>query len=258
MHDKQLEMRRIQVTNFCEAEDKGLIQILIALDENADAIGLDLEDKQIIEDMLNILPDKINSLKSMAVSSSRKAQAERDLREMIRKFIKKPCKEFLKKYNREDYEEETVSAPLQSKIRDPKFDQTEKQTMVSNSIEKIRKTSRQFYELTDLLLDIRYGVDLCIIHSDNTLLKSFAVGYVSLSENFKTYHKNLMEDIKNDLPDNVWKNISDTEPKLSAHIDKLIDDFNNIIDKKTDISSTMNNLRREYKSLWSYLWRVAL
>jgi hypothetical protein len=67
MHDKQLEMRRIKVTNFCEAEDKGLIQILITLDENSDALGFYLEDKQIIEDMLNLLPDKVTSLKSMAV-----------------------------------------------------------------------------------------------------------------------------------------------------------------------------------------------
>ena len=43
-----------------------------------------------------------------------------------------------------------------------------------------------------------------------------------------------------------------------TYIDNLIEDFGNITERKEEINSTMNNLRREYRNLWTDLWEVAI
>jgi CHAT domain-containing protein len=101
-HDNFLVMNRMSIEEFCMAEKNGLVQVLIALSDSADDIKLEYEDKQIIRQMLEIVPDRMRILQDLSVSATKKAQTEAYLRQIIRKFITKPCKEILDK-------EETVS-----------------------------------------------------------------------------------------------------------------------------------------------------
>ena len=95
MHDKKLMMYKMDIVDFIKAEDKGLIQVLIALDDSAEDMKLDYQDKQIIKEMLDIVPDKMAILLNLSTSATRKAQTEAYLRQIIRTFMKKSCKQLV-------------------------------------------------------------------------------------------------------------------------------------------------------------------
>ena len=92
LHDKKLIMNRMDIVEFCEDEDKGLIPVLIALDANADDIELDYEYKEMIQDMLQEVPTRINKLKRIGLSRTQKEQAELELKQIITSFIRKSRK----------------------------------------------------------------------------------------------------------------------------------------------------------------------
>jgi hypothetical protein len=79
MYDNYLMLNRITLLEFCKAEDNGLIQVLIALDDSADAIGLDYEDKEIIRQMLDVLPDRIKDLEKLSGNPTERAVIEKEL-----------------------------------------------------------------------------------------------------------------------------------------------------------------------------------
>ena len=96
-HDKFLIMNNLSIIEFCEDPKKGLVLILIALDDNADAIGFDGDDKRIINEMLQIVPDKVKELKNLSLTSTQRDNIEKETKDIIRKFIRKPCKTLLNK-----------------------------------------------------------------------------------------------------------------------------------------------------------------
>ena len=117
----------------------------------------------------------------------------------------------------------------------------------------------KFYDLTESITYLSNTVQQSISESiKDTTLKALASVYVSSSEKFKKDYREVMSYIRNEIPeipDNEWERLSAIDAKLSEHIDKLIYDFNNITDRKRDINSTMDNLRREYRSLWQEIFR---
>src|SRR5215217_4404499 len=274
MHDNYLMMNRMGIVEFCMAQDKGLIQVLIVLDDSADEIGFEYDDKEIIRQMLEIVPDKLKELEKLAGNSAEKTRIEKEVKHTIYQFIKKPCKAYVRKFapTKAPSKEEgnTIGTTIKGRFRDPGSHLDETQPVgesrleagenLLEKMEKIKKVTKQFLELTDLLLEIRTGVYLCV-SSDDKYSKAISISWVRSCANFKKEYRQLISDIRNDIPDipdNEWEPISATDAKLSVQIDKLIDDFNNITDRRTEIDSTMNNLRREYKKLWQEIFRNIL
>jgi tetratricopeptide (TPR) repeat protein len=132
-------------------------------------------------------------------------------------------------------------------------------TNAFSSFAKIMTTNiiARFYDLTESMMSLSSSAAQQRISESNkdTTLKALALLYISSSERFKKDYKNLMDDIRNYIPDDKWEGISATGARLSDQIEKLIDDFTKITDRKTEIQSTMSNLRSEYKTLWQEIFR---
>jgi hypothetical protein len=271
-YNNNLVMNRMSIEEFCMAEKNGLVQVLIILNDAAKQknSGFDYQDNEIIRQMLEIVPDRMNALNNMALSPTRKKNIEKEVKKIISAFIDKPCKEYLRRFpslkapSKEDANK--ISTPIGNEFREAGSGLVGTQSSEENLPEKIKmeKTKElfeQFKELTDLLLEIRTAV-YTYVSSNQEYSKALSVMWgKTSSRTLKKDYKNLMDDIRNyipDIPDDKWEGISAAGARLSDQIEKLIDDFTKITDRKTEIQSTMNNLRSEYKTLWINLWEVAL
>ena len=265
-HDKILMLNMMDLEDFCNTPETGLVSSLIVLDDSADEIGFDYQDKERIREMIEEVPKMMRQYSKVTISPAEKDQIDREVRRIIGDFIRKPCKTYVRKYTSKKAplkeKANVIGTTIKGEYRDAEFEIEEIGPAVEsrlqagetllNKMDKVKKFSREFLELTGLLLDLRIGVHLCITLEDK-YAPAIAMGWVQSCANFKRNQTKLLSDIRNEIPDipgNEWERLSAIDAKLSEHIDKLIYDFNNITDRKRDINSTMDNLRREYRSLW--------
>lgn len=240
---------KISVKDFLEDSSKGnMLNILILLNKNVDALGYDEEervrDKEILKELMSKITSNLKQLQPGAADSNDRQLLERELKNWCRKFIENICIPLIKKHD-PDYQIK-IQSQHSIPVLGPKSAGSQLELDLKEGF------AHQFYDLTVSLSSLKSAVDSCTVESDNPVaLKNIAKQYITISQLFKRDCNEFTKTVRKLIP---LTDIDKIDMCLNAKIDELIVCFRNIAGRINDITLVMDGLSGEYELLWIRLW----